>query len=211
MNDSILALLAHLAQLFGGSTGWAIVTLSLSIRLALLPLTLRLARRAMRGQEIVRRLQPEIDLLKKKYEKKPERLFEETMKLYRKNGHSPFDVPAMLGMFAQLPIFAMLYRAIGSVLASGERFYWIRSLASPDIWLTVVVLALTAAGGYFAPNMSDGARTMIIAIQVGITFFIVWKLAAGYGLYWASSSVIGLVQTLWLRREFGRRTPNLVA
>ena len=205
MHDSILSLLAYLAQHFGGSTGWAIVSLSLGIRVALLPLTVRLARRALRGQEIVKKLQPQIDQLKKKYAQQPERLFEETMKLYRENGHSPFDLPAMIGMFAQLPIFALLYRAIGAALASGERFHWIRSLASPDAWLTVIVLSLTAAGAYFAPNASEGARTLIIAFQVAVTFFIVWKLAAGYGLYWASSSAISLLQSLWLRREFSRR------
>ena len=127
------------------------------------------------------------------------------MKLYRRHGYSPFDIPAMIGMFAQLPIFAMLYRAIGAVLAPGERFYWIRSLAAPDAWLTLIVVALTAAGAYYVPNMSEGTRTVMIWIQVGITFFIVWKLAAGYGLYCASSSAVGLVQTLWLRREFSRR------
>jgi YidC/Oxa1 family membrane protein insertase len=205
MHDSILALLTYLSQQFGGSTGWAIVALSVGIRVALLPLTMRLSRRAMRGQEIVRKLQPEIEQLKQRFEKDPRRLFEETMKLHRKHGHSPFDVPAMIGMFAQLPIFAMLYRAIGSVLLSGERFYWIRSLAAPDGLLTLAVVVLTAAGAYFVPNMPEGARTMMIAIQVGVTFFIVWKLAAGFGLYWASSSAVGLIQTLWLRREYAKR------
>jgi YidC/Oxa1 family membrane protein insertase len=206
MHDSIVALLVYLAQHLGGSTGWAIVALSVGIRVALLPLTLRLARRAMRSQEIIRRLQPEIDQLKKRFEMDPQRLFEETMKLYREHGHRPLDLPAMLGMFVQLPIFAMLYRAIGSVLGSSERFYWIRSLAAPDGWLTLIVVTLTSAGAYFVPNMSEGTRTMIIALQVGVTFFIVWKLAAGYALYWASSSAVGLVQTLWLRREYAKST-----
>jgi membrane protein insertase Oxa1/YidC/SpoIIIJ len=53
--------------------------------------------------------------------------------------------------------------------------------------------------------MSGSARTMIITLQVGITFFIVWKLAAGYGLYWASSSAVGLAQTLWLRHVRSKR------
>jgi YidC/Oxa1 family membrane protein insertase len=205
MNDSILGLLAYLAQQFGGSTGWAIIALSVGIRVALLPLTIRLSRRAMRGQEIMRRLQPEIEALKKKFEKSPERLFEETMKLHRKHGHSPFDLPAMMGTFFQLPLFAMLYRAIGSALSSGERFYWIRSLAAPDGLLTLIVVVLTAITAYLMPNVSQGARTTMMVIQVSVTFFIVWKLAAGYGLYWASSNAIGLFQTLWLRREHSNK------
>jgi YidC/Oxa1 family membrane protein insertase len=201
MQHTLVALVAYLAQHLGGSVGWAIVALSVGIRVALLPLTIHLSRRAMRGREIVRSLQPELEALKKRFEKQPERLFQETMKLYRKHGYRPFDLPAMLGMFAQLPIFTLLYHAIGAALGAGQRFYWIRSLASPDGLLTLMVVALTAAGAYFAPGMPDGARMLMICLQVTVTFFIVWKLAAGYGLYWASSSAVGLVQTLWLRRQ----------
>jgi YidC/Oxa1 family membrane protein insertase len=209
MHDPVVALLAYLTQLFG-STGWAIASLSLTIRVALLPLTLHLARRALRKQQIALTLQPEIEALRKRFEKNPAKLFEEMGKLHRKHGYTLFDLPTVLGSFAQLPIFALLYRAIGSALNPGERFYWIRNLASPDAWLTLLVLTLTAAGAYFAPAMSDGSRTVLIAIQVTITLFIVWKLAAGYGLYWASASTVGLVQTLWLRRECARQTANRI-
>ena len=44
MNDMLIALLAYLAQSFG-SLGCAIIIVSLGIRAALLPLTIKLARR----------------------------------------------------------------------------------------------------------------------------------------------------------------------
>jgi membrane protein insertase Oxa1/YidC/SpoIIIJ len=34
--------------------------------------------------------------------------------------------------------------------------------------------------------------------------FMVWKLSAGLGLYWAASSGVNAVQTLMLRRERSR-------
>ena len=37
--------------------------------------------------------------------------------------------------------------------------------------------------------------------QVLFTGLIVWKLAAGLGLYWFVSNLVGLFQVLWLRRE----------
>ena len=143
MNDMILALLASLSHLFGGSLGWAIVVLSVAIRVALLPLTISLARRARRNQEIMQRLQPEIMRLRQRYEKKPERLFEEMRKLYRQHDCSPFDLPMLVGTFIQLPIFGMLYSSIRSSLTSSSAFLWIRSLASPDLLLTVLILFLT--------------------------------------------------------------------
>jgi len=200
MNDMIIALLAALAHSFGGSLACAIITLSLGIRIALLPLTIRLARRARRNQEILRVLQPEIEQLKKRFEKKPERLFAEIHKLYKKHGCSPFDLPTLAGNFIQLPIFGMLYRSIRSSLNASSTFLWIKSLASPDFYLTLVILSLTGVSVWLMPSVSEQMRSTLVVAQVIMTFFIVWKLAAGLGLYWASSSLVGLIQTLWLRR-----------
>jgi YidC/Oxa1 family membrane protein insertase len=199
MNDMIVALLFSLSHSFGGSLGWAIVVLSLGIRVALLPLTISLARRARRNQEILQRLQPEIDRLRQRYEKKPERLFEEMRRLYRRHDCSPFDIPTLLGSFIPLPIFGMVYSSIRNSLTSSAAFLWIRSLASPDFLLTLMILSLTGVSAYLMPSVSGQMRSTLIVLQVVVTFFIVWKLAAGLGLYWASSSLVGVFQTLWLR------------
>jgi YidC/Oxa1 family membrane protein insertase len=202
MNDMIIGLLAALAHSFGGSLGWAIITLSLGIRVALLPLTLRLARRARRNQEILHALQPEMEQLKKRFAKKPERVFEEMQKLYRKHDCSPLDLPTLIGSFIQLPIFGMLYGSIRASLASNSTFLWIKNLASPDALLTLAVLAITGFTAYLMPSTSTQLRNTLIAIQMFVTFLIVWKLAAGLGLYWMSSSLVGLFQTLWLRHRY---------
>jgi YidC/Oxa1 family membrane protein insertase len=202
MNDMIIVLLAALAHSLGGSLGCAILTLSLGIRVALLPLTLRLARRARRNQEIMRALQPELEQLKKHFAKKPERVFEEMQKLYRKHDCSPFDLPTLVGSFIQLPIFGMLYGSIRTSLAANSAFLWIRNLASPDVWLTLVILSLTGATAYLMPSTSAQLRNTMMAVQLFVTFLIVWKLAAGLGLYWMSSSLVGLFQTLWLRHRY---------
>jgi len=205
MNDAIVGLLACLAQWLG-SLGGAILVLSLGIRLAMLPLTVKLARRARRNQEILKQLQPEIDQLKKRFEKKPERLMEEMHHLYRKHHYNLFDVPAILGSLIQWPIFAILYKGIRASLGTSHVFLWIRNLASPDCCLTVLILSLTGLSAYLMPSASVQMRNTLIAVQLGFTFLIVWKLAAGLGLYWVSSNAVGVVQTLWLRH---RRVVNV--
>ena len=198
MNDTLVVLLTYLAQSFG-SLGCAIITLSLGIRLALLPLTLKLARRARRKQELMRALQPEIEQLKKRFAKKPERLFEEMGKLYRKHDCRPFDVPTLIGGFIQFPIFAMLYSCIRNSLGSSSAFLWIKNLAFPDFYLTLVVLFLTGLSACLLPSAPAQVRSTLIIIQLIVTFLVVWKLAAGLSLYWVSSGVVSLFQTLWLR------------
>src|SRR4051812_16916706 len=122
MNDLLIAWLASLTHLLGGSLGWGIIVLSLGIRVALLPLTIRLARRARRNQENMQRLQPEIELLKKRHENKPEHLFKEMHELYRKHDCNPFDIPTLVAGFIQLPIFGILYSSIRSSLTSTGAF-----------------------------------------------------------------------------------------
>jgi YidC/Oxa1 family membrane protein insertase len=167
--------------------------------LPFLPLTISLARRARRNQEIMQRLQPEIDRLRQRYEKRPERLFEEMRKLYRQHDCSPFDIPVLVGSFVQFPIFGMLYSSIRNSLTASDAFLWIRSLASPDFLLTLVILSLTGVSAYLMPSASEQMRSTLIVLQVVVTFILVWKLAAGLGLYWASSSLVGMFQALWLR------------
>jgi YidC/Oxa1 family membrane protein insertase len=199
MNDMIIGLIASLTHSFGGNLGCAILILSLGIRAALLPLTIKIARRARRNQEIMRALQPEIEQLKKRFEKKPERLFEEMQKLYKKHDCTMLDVPAMAMGFVQLPIFMALYSSIRASISASSSFLWIRNLATPDFCLTLVIVSLTGLSAYLIPNSSQHMRSTLVAIQVVITFFIVWKLAAGLSLYWVSSGAVSLFQTLWLR------------
>jgi YidC/Oxa1 family membrane protein insertase len=161
----------------------------------------RVARRAQRNQAVVRAMQPEIDELKRRFEKKPERLFEETMKVNRKHNFSPFDAPTLLGSLMQLPVFGLLYAAIKRSLKTSRPFLWIRSLSAPDVLLTLVIVSLAAITAYWMPSASEHARTVMIVMQVIITSLIVWKLAAGLGLYWVASNLVSLTQTLWLRRD----------
>lgn len=201
MNDLIVALLDSLANWLGGSLGWGIVVLSLGIRVALLPLTIWLFYRTRRNQETIQRLQPEIEKLKQQYQKQPERMLAEVRELYRKHDCNLFDLPALIGGFIQLPIFGILYNAIRSSLTSNSTFLWIKNLAAPDFLLTVVILFLTGMCAYFMPSASEQMRGILMALQLVVIFFMVWKLAAGLGLYWASSGLIGALQTLWLRHR----------
>jgi len=200
MDAPLAGAIAHLTTATGGNLGAAIFTFSLAVRLGFLPLTLWLARRGQRRQEIVRTLQPEIEALKIQFKKQPEKLFAETRNLYRRHNLRIVDLPTIGGGFLQLPIFAMVYGSIRSALKLPASFLWIRNLSAPDLILTLLVLSTTAVSAYFTPNLPDQARTSLIAVQVIMTGFILWKLAAGLGLYWAASNLVGLLQTLWLRR-----------
>jgi YidC/Oxa1 family membrane protein insertase len=76
-----------------------------------------------------------------------------------------------------------------------------KSLASPDAALTAFVLLLTGVAAYYFPSASADPSMLMVALQVAIMAFMLWKLSAGLGLYWAASSGVNVLQTVVLRRE----------
>ena len=63
------------------------------------------------------------------------------------------------------------------------------------------MLGLTAVAAFYFPSSAADPSMLMVAVQVALMAFVVWKLSAGLGLYWAASSGVNVVQTLVLRRE----------
>ena len=209
MNEMLASLMSQLAVLFDGNMGWAILALALAVRLALLPLSLHLARRMRANQKIVASLEPQVAEIRKRLADRPAEMLPAMSALYKANGARLFDRSSLLGALLQLPVFGLLYKAIGNAGAGAGPFLWMRSLATPDAALTGIVLALTALSAYFMPSAAPDKAMLMMVVQVVVMAFIVWKLASGVGLYWAASAFVGVLQTLLLRR--GQRLRTLPA
>src|SRR2546430_4564966 len=91
--DLFRAAIFAAAHVFAGSLGAGIVAVSLGVRLALLPLTIRLARRALAQQAILARLQPELQRLQARYGNDPAARWRRTQALYRRGGRRPVAPP----------------------------------------------------------------------------------------------------------------------
>lgn len=195
----VRALLELLAAATGGSVGWAVVLVSLALRLALLPLTVRMARRAERQRRLLASLEPQLDRLKRRYEKDPARLGAETLALYRAHGVRPVDGVSIGALLVQLPLVSALYSAIARGLGAGQRFLWIADLARPDTVLVAATGVLTFVASRLGPP--EAARPALALFAAGLTVALLWRLSAALGLYWAASTAVGAVQALWLRRR----------
>jgi YidC/Oxa1 family membrane protein insertase len=89
-----------------GSGGLAIILFTIVARLVILPLTIKSLKSTRKMQE----LQPQIKDIQRKYGKDPQKLQEETTKLYREYRVNP--VGGCLPMLLQLPIFFGVYQAV---------------------------------------------------------------------------------------------------
>jgi YidC/Oxa1 family membrane protein insertase len=204
MNDTLASLMSFLASLFDGSMGWAILCLALTVRLALLPLTLHMSRKALANQQKIKALQAQAEAIRARLKDQPQEAIAAVSALYKENGVRLFDRSSLLGALLQLPVFGLLYKAVSKASAGSGSFLWMKSLASPNIAVTAVVLLLTGIAAYYFPSASAHPSTLMVAMQVLLMAFMIWKLSAGLGLYWAASAGVNVAQSLILRREQNR-------
>jgi YidC/Oxa1 family membrane protein insertase len=113
---------------FVTNLGWAILLLTLFIRLITSPLTYK---SYLSGAKM-KVLRPELDELKKKHGTDQQAYAMDQMKLFREAGVSPLGgcLPAVL----QIPIFFSLYSFFNSNLAlRGQHFLWAEDLSQYDV------------------------------------------------------------------------------
>ena len=199
--DLLRAAIFAYAQACGGNLGTGIVAVTFLMRMAMFPLTLRLARLSAAHQELMRKLKPELDRIRKRFKNKPERIAPETQRLFEREGVSPLPLKGCLGTVVQMPILLALFTAVRGCVAGGGRFLWIRNIAKPDFVLTVAVTALTYATVAMGVSSTEQNKALIIAIPAIITFFVLLKMSAGIGLYWGVSSLVSLLQSAIIHRE----------
>src|SRR3954449_12823245 len=87
----------------GFSWGWSIIALTLVVRAALVPLTVK----QFKSMQALASLQPEIKKLQEKYKDDKQRLNQEMMRFYQENKVNPFS--SCLPLVAQLPVFISLF------------------------------------------------------------------------------------------------------
>jgi YidC/Oxa1 family membrane protein insertase len=151
-----------------GNGGLAIILFTIVARVIILPLTIKSIQSTRKMQE----LQPQIKEIQRKYGKDPQKLQEETGKLYREYRVNPLG--GCLPMLLQLPIFFGVYQAVikltqvsvpervaGTIIdvmrqsgvnvadlpqlgitQLGGQFLWIKDLGHPDPFYILGVLSL---------------------------------------------------------------------
>jgi YidC/Oxa1 family membrane protein insertase len=109
LSKAIAYLLHWLAAVTGGSYGVAIVLLTVLMRLAILPLSIKQTKSMIAMQQ----LQPQLKEIQKKYKDDREKQGQEMMKLYKENKVSPLG--GCLPLLLQLPILFAMFDVLNSL------------------------------------------------------------------------------------------------
>lgn len=188
---------------FVGNWGFAIIILTILIRLLMWPINKRVYENSERMKEI----QPILKEVREKYEDDQQRLAEETMKTFKENNVSALGCAPM---FLQFPIFLALYFMIlNSVeLYQAEFALWYVDLSAPDPYFVLpIVMALVMYAQQSMMSMEGPNPQMQMVMKImPLTFgvFMIF-LPAGVVLYYSASMLLGIAQQFWIKRSFEKR------
>jgi YidC/Oxa1 family membrane protein insertase len=202
--DAVRAVVFLASQTCGHSLGGGILVVSFAIRIALLPLTLRMARRMREHQAKLAALAPKLDQLRRRHEGDRAALERATLELHRQHDIGLMPKGSLASLLIQMPIGAALYRAFGTNMGTRVPFLWVTDLARPDAGLALACAALAGVAVAAEPTVSRTA----IAINMLITGYLAWRLSASVGLYWVASSGVSAAQAIVLRRPAATARPT---
>lgn len=182
-----------------GNWGFAIIILTLLVRLCVLPFNIM----SFKSMKAMQKVQPIIQNLREKYKEDPMRLNQEMMAVMKENGANPLG--GCLPMLLQIPIFFALYRVIGSSveLYQSPFILWITDLSSHDKFyvLPVSMAVFMYIQQKLTPSTMDPTQAKIMAfLPVVFTLFML-QLPSGLTLYMVVSTLFGIIQQWWIMRE----------
>lgn len=200
-----------------GDLGFTIILMTVLVRVAMLPLSLKTAR----SQRAMAELAPETERIKEQYKGDKNAQSEAMMKLYKERGVNPLS--GCLPLLIQFPLLIGLYKVFLGVFAAGALDLLYAWVPRPDAiqnisfgFLNVSepawVLAILAGVLQFIqarlslttqPQTQQTAamnRQMAYFLPV-IIVVIGWNLPAGLSLYWVATTLFSIGEQLYLRRR----------
>lgn len=194
-----------LAHLLNHSYGWAIIVVTVVVRMVLLPVMVKQLRNSTVQQEKMSAIRPHMQKIQKQQkaattQEEQAAASQAMMRLYKDNGISMTGGIGCLPLLIQMPIFAALYAAIQySPELSSSSFMGI-PLGKPSLLLAILSFVVYLLQGYLSmigmpPEQKKQMRITLVISPVFI-LFITMRAPAGLGLYFFIGGIFACIQTL---------------
>jgi YidC/Oxa1 family membrane protein insertase len=220
-------------HIFIHNWGLAIIALTVILKIILFPLSKKSAMGTLKMQEI----QPKMQAIQAKYRDNPQKLNEETAKLYKESGYNP--VSGCLPMILQMFILFALYNVFNNYfefrgasfikgwiddLSEGEYIWsWKReipllsSFSQNKLRLLPIIYTLsqlitgkiTQYGGAGTAQSQSQMKFMMYGMPI-LFFFILYNVPSGLLIYWIVSNVLQMVQQLLINSYMKKKRLELV-
>ena len=192
----------------------AVIIVSLVIRLIALPVT----RKTALQSELIKKAQPEIERIQKKYKDKQDqesmmKQNQELLAVYQKYNINPMS--GCLFSMLQLPLFIAFFEAIQRTPAIFEDvFLGLQLGTTPAVGITsatfymyAILVILIGATTYLSfkmnstGNMQDPSMKMMPYMMTGMIIFTSLFMPSALGIYWITTNVFTIIQNILVKRS----------
>jgi len=208
-----------------GNFGVAILILTVGVKLAFYPL----ANKSYTAMAKMRRLQPQMTELRDRFKDDKQRLNQEMMALYKREGANP--VSGCLPVIIQIPVFFALYKVMFVTIEMRHApfFGWIQDLSAHDPtsilngfgllpWtvpnlgplemLSIGIWPLAMGLTMFLqqrmnPQPPDPIQAKIFLFMPIIFTFLLARFPAGLVIYWTWNNLLSMLQQYVIMRRVG--------
>jgi YidC/Oxa1 family membrane protein insertase len=221
------AILQFFHDSVGLGWGTSIVALTVIVRAALMPLTIK----QFKSMQNMAKFQPEIKKLQERYKGDRERLNQEMMKFYRENKVNPFA--SCLPLLAQLPVFLALFYMLQDDLrldvcptvnppgttdpqpcgsGGAAEFLFIPDITDKATGGVMVTLIILYVGSQLLSTVlmstaTDKTQRMIFLALPFVFVIFVINFPAGLLVYWITTNLWTIVQQAIVRKRLGPLRP----
>jgi YidC/Oxa1 family membrane protein insertase len=196
------------------SWGLCIILLTFTVRLVILPLTIK----QFRSMAAMQTIQPKVKQLQNRYKGKTDReskqqMQKELMDLYKEHGVNPFA--SCLPLVAQLPVFIGLYQVLRnqieptptvSFLGIDDIFQKLSSIGGITEYLIIGLYVGTMLGStlLFSFVTDRQQKYMFAAMPIFFIPFVI-GVPAGVMIYWITTNVWTMCQQGVIKRTMGHK------
>lgn len=203
ISKTLFAVLEVLYKILG-NWGWAIIGLTILVKIALF----WLSNKSYTSMAKMRAIAPKLQALKDKHGDDRMAMSQEMMQLYRDEKVNP--MAGCLPILIQMPIFLGLYWClVESVeLRHAPWILWIKDLSAMDPWLILPILmtATMFIQQLLNPQPADPMQAKMMKIMPLVFAAFMLFFPAGLVLYWTVNNLFSMIHQHWVNKRVEKLT-----
>ena len=215
IEDVLKAIITYYHDNLGVSWGVSIVLLTCTVRIAILPLTIK----QFRSMAAMQRIQPKVKALQNQYKGKsdPEAKKQqqaELMALYKEHNVNPFA--SCLPMVFQMPVFIGLYQTLRNFhphadvafLGINDIFVPLNQIGGATEVIMVLAYSLSMLGSTLLFSFVQDRQQKFLFASMSVIFIpFILRVPAGVGIYWITTNLWTIGQQGIVKRTMGHHFP----
>lgn len=198
------SIITYLVDNFNWNYGWAIIFITVIVRIIILPLGLSQSKKSMVQTEKMQAIKPQVDAVQAKMKEAATREEQmqaqaELQQVYKENNMSMMGGIGCLPLLIQMPIFSALFFAARYTQGISDATFFGVNLGKPSIVFVVMAGVAYLIQGYLSTigipeEQKKTMKSMLIVSPLMIVFMSISS-PAGVTLYWVVGGIFTCIQT----------------